>query len=297
MAGGRGNAPSTSFRGLRSRARWIALVAMLLTTAGTLALTIQRARADYQGPDENPSQAFGPLQGAHTYSAKLNNGGGNPDDQDWYYFYVPAAGDKLHWSVSNTTAATDCKPYGIYYCNIYATLEDSSGHQVGGSNSSAGTSGVGPGQTQSIDWTFSSPGKYYIAFIGDGDQLSYKFSVTPAGGVSSTPPGSGGSPTSSLHLKAHQHRRFVDFSLVVPSAGAGLVASLYRGSGSSRRPVGHLRRASLPKGPFNGAIRLKSGARSLLKTRHRLTVHLSVVVRPKSGTARRASKKLVLRHS
>jgi hypothetical protein len=289
MMGGRGH----SFRGLPSRVRWMVLLALLLMTAATLVLAIQRARADYQGPDENRSQAFGPLQGAHSYSAMLNNSGSNPDDQDWYYFYVPAAGDKLHWSVSNTTAATACKPYGIYYCNVYATLEDSKG-QVGGSNSTAGTSGVGPGQTQSINWTFSSPGKYYIAFIGDGDQLSYQFSVTPASGVSSTPPGGGGTP--SLHLKAHQHRRFVDFSLVVPSAGASLVASLYRGTGSNRRLVGRLQRTSLPKGAFSGAIRLKSGAWSLLKQRHRLTVHLSVVVRPKSGTALRASKKLVLKH-
>src|SRR5437588_11150846 len=169
---------------VRPRSILVVLVAAIGISLGLAALATRPARADYQGPDENASQAYGPIQGAHTYSAMLNNSGSNPDDQDWYYFYVPTAGDNLHFTIKNSSSA--CTPNRqSYYCHVYATLEDSSGNQVGGSNSSAGTSGALPGQTQSIDWTFSSPGKYYIAFIGDGDQLNYQFSVTPACGVSS----------------------------------------------------------------------------------------------------------------
>jgi hypothetical protein len=264
------------------------------------AFATRAARADYRGPDENMSQAYGPLQGALTYSATLNQGGGNPDDQDWYYFYVPAAGDKLHWTVSNTTALTGCTPLGPYYCNVYATLVDSGGKQVGGDGSSAGTSGVGPSSTQSIDWTFKTPGKYYLAITGDGDQLSYQFSVTPGSGVSSTPPvgGGGGSQprTSSLRLKAHQDGRDVDVSLVVPSSGAHLDAHLYTGAGRSLQTAGGKTLKHLPAGSLHFAVELNSRGWAALKKHHRLTLTLRVTVTPVSGKVMQAFQKVIVTH-
>src|SRR5579884_2946582 len=89
---------------IRRRTTGLAVVVLLGMSLGLLALATRPARADYQGPDENASQAYGPLQGAHTYSAMLNNSGSNPGDQDWYYFYVPAAGDHLQFTISNTSS-------------------------------------------------------------------------------------------------------------------------------------------------------------------------------------------------
>jgi hypothetical protein len=243
------------------------------------------------------SQAYGPLQGALTYSATLNQGGGNPDDQDWYYFYVPAVGDKLHWTVSNTTALTGCTPLGPNYCNVYGTLVDSGGKQVGGDGSSAGTSGVGPSSTQSIDWTFKTPGKYYLAVVGDGDQLSYRFSVTPACGVSSTPSGAGAGTTgSSLLLRAHQRGRDVDVSLVVPSCGGPLGARLYTGAGRSLQTAGGKTLSHIAGGSVHFAIRLNSRAWTALEQQHRLTLTLRSALTLQNGKIVRASEKVVVTH-
>lgn len=263
-----------------------AIVAMLVL----LTLATASTRADYQGPDENTSEAYGPLQGDHTYAATLKPGG---SDQDWYYFYVAAAGDKLHWTVSNTTTETGCTPYGPYYCNVYATLEDSMGQQLGGSNSSAGTSGVGPGTSQNIDWTFTSPGKYYIALIGDGDQLSYQFSVTPASDISSSLQGSGGTPT--LGLRAHQARRDLDFSITAPSGGGRLDAVLSVRIGGASSRAGSVHRSYVASGAAHYVIRLSNRVWTRLAKRHHLTFTLRVTLTPASGATLRASRTIVLR--
>jgi hypothetical protein len=283
--------PNTSQRRLRalisSRGVLLSLFILTAISVGLAALATQPARADYQGPDENASEAFGPIQGGHVYSAMLNNNGSNPDDQDWYLFYVPAAGDHLHFTIKNSSST--CTPHPqSYYCHVYATLEDSSGNQVGGSNSSAGTPGALPGQTQYINWTFTSPGKYYIAFIGDGDQLNYQFSVTPACGVSSTP------AFPPLNLTAHQQRRNVDIGLTSPCGGSKLVAHLYAGAGSARYVAGTLGRTGVPKGEVHYAIRLNSRAWNALGSHHRLTVAVRVVLTLSSGQVLHGSRKLVL---
>jgi hypothetical protein len=274
----------------RNRRALPALIAATLAVLWVSAFAATAARADYQGPDENASQAYGPLKGSSTYLATLNQSGGSPDDQDWYYYYVPTAGDHLHWTVSNTNAATACLPY---QCNVYATLEDSNSQQLGGNNSSAGTSGVGPGQTQTIDWTFQTPGKYYVAFVGDGPRISYQFSVTPASGLSTTPPGA---PKPSLHLSWHQRGRDVDISLRSPSSGARLDARLYTGAGRTLKGAGELRRNQVPKGTDHYAIGLNSRAWSALKTRHRLTLTLRVTLTASAGVILRASQKVVMTH-
>jgi hypothetical protein len=281
-------------------ARWRAL-AVVVTVASLLACGAgsRIARADYRGPDENTSQAYGPLEGGSTYSAELNNNGSNPDDQDWYYFYVPRAGEQLNWTVSNTTATSACAPYGPYaYCDVWATLEDSSGHQLGGDSSSAGTSGVGPGTTQHIEWTFTSPGKYFIAFIGGGDQLSYQFSVSPADGVSSSPPRSGTTPsgtTPSLALAAHRARRFVDFSVSVPAGGGSLAARLYELAGGRRLRAGSLSRRHVGAGRRHYALELNASAWRVLRRRGRLTVVLDVALTETNGSRLRAARTLRLR--
>jgi hypothetical protein len=264
------------------------LLSALAAALASLTLATRAARADYQGPDENTNEAYGPLRGDYSYSATLQSA----NDQDWYYFYVPAAGDKLHWTVANTTPVTGCNS-GIYSCSVYATLEDSNGQQVGGADSSAGTSGVAPTTTQNIDWTFDAPGKYYLAVIGDSGQLSYQFSVTPASGLSSTAPGGGGR-SSALHLKAHQSGRDVEISLVVPTPGARLDAGLYTGAGHSLRTAGLLRRAHLPRGTVKYAIELSSRAWTAAKKHHRLTLTLRVVLTMSTGAVEHATEKVVV---
>jgi hypothetical protein len=259
------------------------LVTAVVTALAALGTGALIARADYQGPDENASQAYGPLQAGQMYSAKLNQNATSPDDQDWYYYDVPAAGDKLHWTVSNTNAATDCPPY---QCNVYATLEDSNGQQLGGSNSSAGTSGAGPGQTQTIDWTFQSPGKYYIAFIGDGAPIGYRFSFSV-----SVPSGSG---TTKLVLHANQSGRAVDFTLTIPTGGGRLDALLYVRNGGTNSLAGSLHRSHVGAGKAHFAITLGKASWALLGKRHRLPATLRVALTPAGGAKLHASQTLVL---
>jgi hypothetical protein len=272
----------------RTAAFALLVLTSLAVAVALLTLATRVARADYQGPDENTSEAYGPLHGDHTYAATLQA----DSDQDWFYFYVPAAGDHLHWTVSNTTPVTGCK-YGVYSCNVYATLEDPSGHQLGGANSSAGTSGVAPSTTQNIDWTFAAPGQYYLAVIGDSGQLSYQFSVTPASGLGNAPPGAGGG-VSSLHVKAHQHRRAVDISLVVPSSGARLNAGLYMSANHLLQTAGRLRRTDLPRGSVEYAIELNALAWRALKKHHRLSLTLRVALTLSRGAVERAAAKVVV---
>lgn len=272
----------------RSHAPRLGAIAAAFALA-TLAFATGPVRADYQGPDENTGQAYGPLKGDTTYSATLNQDNSNPGDQDWYYFYVPAAGDHLHWAVSNTNALSACPPY---QCNVYATLEGSNGQQLGGADSSAGTSGAAPGITQTIDWTFQAPGKYYIALVGDGPRISYQFSVTPASGVSAAPPGGGA--TGSLGLTTHQHGRSVEIGFVAPSAGARLDAWLYMTTGRSGRLAGRLQLSGVPKARDTYAIALDGSAWTTLKQRHRLKLSLRIKLTPRSGTAVRASKNVVV---
>jgi len=274
--------PSVAVSGRRARAA----LAVALTALVALMLTTTRARADYQGPDENASEANGPITAGTPYSATLNQNGTNPDDQDWYSYNVSVAGEKLHWTVTNTSSGCTPNPLSDY-CHVYATLEDASGNQLGGSNSSAGTAGALPGQTQTINWTFTSPGKYYIAFVGDGDVLGYRFSFT-----SSTP-----TVTPSLNLKAHQgvQRRFVVFSLTVPAGGARLGALLHGQSNGTSFLAGTLGARNVGGGTRHLAIRLDNRAWSALTQHHRLSVTLNVTLTRSSAPRLEASRKLLLR--
>ena len=266
-------------------------VVLLATAAAILALAGGPVSADYQGPDDNTSQAFGPLEGGHSYSATLNKDGSKSGDQDWYYYYVPTAGVRLHWTVSNDNKVTDCPPY---VCNLYATLEDVNGQQLGGGSSSAGTSGAAPGTTQTIDWTFKEPGKYYIAFVGDGPKIAYHFKVTPDDGVSSSPPGPGGG-TPSLKLSARQSGRDVAFGLVVPDGGGRVDATVTARSVGSNFRAGSLHRSNVGSGSRHFAIRLGSRALAIVKKKGRLSVTLRVTVTPSGGQPIHASKRVTVR--
>lgn len=268
----------------------VALLAAVVVTLAMAALwpAAVPVRADYRGPDENTSQAYGPLQGGHTYAATLNQSGSNPGDQDWYYFYVSRGGERLHWTVSNTNSPTACPRYE---CNVYATLEDASGHQLGGAGSSAGTSGVAPGTTQTIDWAYPRPGKYYIAFIGDGPTIAYQFGVTPADALSGSPPAG-----TSLALRAHQSGRELYFALLVPSGGARLVDGTVVGRlAGSRVVIGSLRRDHVAAGSRRFAIRLSRRGWRALQNGRRLRVTLVVTLTRPGGERLRARRVLVLR--
>jgi hypothetical protein len=284
---------ATRTRAIRAARILLALGCLSLLYLGT---TPWLARADYQGPDDTMSQAFGPISGGMNYSASVSG-----DDQDWFYYYVPTAGTTLHWTVSNKNAITNCNPNGIYYCSLYATLIGPDGKQLGGDNSSAGTYGVAPGTTQTVDWKYDQPGRYYVAVVGDGDSLTYQFNVTPASGLSSSPPsgasdgGAGGGPTTisarSLHLKAARRARNVVVTLTSPSSGGRVTGKLTMKDGTS---AGRKTRRNLPSGRVTFAIRLSSRAWSALKSRRHLALKLSITLSLPDGRVGRVSRSVAL---
>jgi len=266
------------------RARALALVAAVVLLAAPVALSLAA------GGDTRAS-ATGPLRGDVDYTGTLKQG----NDQDWYFFYVPSAGDHLHWTVTNTTPKTQCVPPGVYGCHIYATLIDDNGKQVGGDNSSAGISGANPGETQTIDWTFDRPGRYYLGLNEDGDGGSYSFRVTPASGLSDSAPGAvqpGGAVQPALKVAATARGRTVSLRVTVPASGSTIRARLLRAG----RSVGARTVKDARKGVTTFAVSLTKTTAAVLRRRHRLGVTLRVTLTPPGGgRVERASRALTLR--
>jgi hypothetical protein len=266
----------------------VVAVAAALALGVLLASWVAISRADYQGPDENMSQAFGPLKGNFTYAAQLNGA----NDVDWYFFYVPTAGDHLHWAVNNTTPTGSCVPPGVNECNMYATLIDQNGKQVGGDNSSAGTAAVPAGGSDKIDWTFAEPGKYFLLIQQDGDGPSYSFNITPASGLSTSPPGSQ-SPSATaraLQLSAKQGRGNVRVGVLVPDGVVSLQARLtLNGFNAGRVTLRHV-----SPGHVHFKIPFTKATAGSLKRRHRLTLTLTVRLLLTNSHVERATRKLTV---
>jgi hypothetical protein len=259
------------------------LVAVLAVAAAAVP-----AASSLAAGGDTRAQATGPLHGDVDYAGTLKQG----DDQDWYFFYVPAAGGHLHWTVTNTTPKSQCVPPGVNGCHIYATLVDDNGKQVGGENSAAGISGANPGEMQDIDWTFDAPGRYYLAFNEDGDGGSYSFKVTPASGLAdSLPSGTGTQPSTPLRIGATPLARGVRVRVTVAAAGSTVRAKLSRAGRTAGSRTLH--NAGARKHVFT--VALTRSTLATLRRRHRLALKLAVTVTAPSGAVQRASRTVNLR--
>jgi hypothetical protein len=184
------------------------IVALL---CGLLALSLPAAaapaRADVFGPDESIATAGGPLQAWTAYSGAF----GSPEDIDYLYFEVPQP-ETLRFDVVNTLSS--CNPYWIREpgeppiyeplatCPMWATLIDEHGQQLSGEGSTAGTGAVEYRSYEEVEWSFSTPGRYYLALESEycgghtaecqlpTFQLSYN--VVPPGGAGTGGAGTGG---------------------------------------------------------------------------------------------------------
>lgn len=242
-------------------------------------------------------QAAGPLAGGATYSGLF----ATPDDIDYYHFVTSRPMERLHFTVSNTLQT--CSPPGLNYCSVYATLIDPAGNQLGGEGSEAGTGEVDFGDSDTIDWTFPTPGKYHLVFDSNGDLPGYQFEFHSA---DANNPGTSGSGTGSTgpgsrhlfrSLKVHSPQRgnVVRANVKVLAEGATVRARLTIGGPNSRVVAGRFNRRSVPAGRIQLQIPLTHSAlRALARAgRLRLSLRLSVSV-PGSGSAT-ASRYLTLR--
>jgi hypothetical protein len=130
---------------------------------------------------------------------------------------------------------------------------------------------------------------------------------TPTGGnptstTSSSPPSS--QPTTepapgplfgSLKLTSTQHDTVVHGSLVVSSAGSEGQLQIELLTKGAAAPLGKFLRSSLHAGKLTFSVGLSSKAKHTLKTHHKLTLTVKIVLTPKHGAAMTLTRSVVVR--
>ena len=222
-------------------------------------------------PDESIQQAYGTIVAGKVYSGAFDNT--SYDDVDYLAFVVSRAGESFHFTVTNTTQS--CNDPDLTDCPVFATLMDSTDNQVGGDTSTAGTSAVTTGTVQTIDWTFTQPGTYYLLMESNGDEVpgspSYSVSFTS---ISPAP------MLSSLTVRAHQRGTSVAARFDLGQSASTVTATLAAlHSGGRQQPVTIVRLFNLAAGPRQLTIRLpESWGKTLKRLRHlSLLLNLNVV--------------------
>jgi hypothetical protein len=155
------------------------IVAIVVTVAGTPAQAHVGSTAN-----GTIASAF-PVGAGVTYAGHF----GSADDVDYYAFDTTRDGVPVHVTVANTLQSCP----GLGYCQIYATLTDAAGGQLGGEGSSAGTGPIGftgsGYDVDSIDWTLGAAGRYLLVVDSDGDLPTYQFRIDPPDAAISAPSG------------------------------------------------------------------------------------------------------------
>jgi hypothetical protein len=268
----------------------------LAVVALALAWAPATARSDVSGlgPGDSLGDPAGPMQMGVQYSGAFKR----PDDIDYVLFSVAASGSTLHFVVSNTYGGCP----GNDYCPIWGTLLDTAGQQLGGEGSTAGTGPVGPGDSDSVDWTFPAAGNYIIALEGNGDLATYQFraDVTTAGGGNG---GNGGSssppPITSLSAAGRQRGTTVRARLTLRPAASQVTASLVadgRRFGRSRPVrVGYLRRGRLGPGAIWLRVPLFAHVQRAMARLKSLRATLVVTVRRRGSPSIRLRRAVLLK--
>lgn len=254
-----------------ARSALIAILSSLLWSAAASAEVVPGH------PDESIGQAY-PIAAHLIYKGAFDDTG--YDDVDYLAFNVSQAGETLQFTVQNTTGA--CNDPNDAGCPVYATLMDSTDHQVGADTSDAGTVAT-VGDTETFDWTFAQAGTYYVVMESNGDlpagSLSYAVSFQPASGA-----GSGGSSAivKSVRVAPHQRGAAVRATIVLGQRVKRLrVALLLLRSHHRPAPVVRLTLRHLAPGRHTLLIRLPSSY-TQPPSRH---YHLSLMLKLKLTTA------------
>jgi len=255
-------------------------------------------------PDESIQQAY-PINQGITYSGAFDDS--SYDDVDYLAFQVSQPGQTLEFTVANTTQA--CIDPNDAGCPVYATLMDAGDQQVGGDGSAAGTIATSA-DTEVFDWTFATPGTYYLLMESNGDESpgnpSYSVNFgAPGAGTGGSGSGAGGSATGSgptgapapiiksLTVSPRQRGVVVRGRVVLGRPAASLSATLFA-RGQRPRFVGRLEERDLAAGSHQLAIRLTPRYRRRLKRRHHLSLLLRLTARTASGQRATLSSRISL---
>jgi hypothetical protein len=210
--------------------------------------------------------------------------GGTP--QDYLKLTVANPGETIEFTDQNTTTGINPNTCD-QFCPVYLSLVDSSFTGLGAGSGTIATYA----DTEIFDWTFPTPGTYYMVMESDGDvNLSYaeSYRIVSGGGGSggcqqNCGPGSVTSPplVRKLRVSPKQHGTTVN-AYVTPgqTVRSVRVALLYRK---------HLKTiAAQTRGPLGTArqrftLALTAAYRRRLKAQHKLYLVLRITVIGKSG--------------
>jgi hypothetical protein len=254
-----------------------------------LALAITASAAGEVGPGNIPAgsiQTAYPTQPNTTYTGAFQPDTATYHDLDYLAVNVTNPGETLEFMLQNTSR---CIPPGEYeWCPVYLSILNQANTLVA---DGAGTIAT-YGDTEWLDWSFSTPGTYYLVMESNGDEppgnptyaVSYRV-VSPGSPVAGgNPPGAGPAPPSTaplvrgLRVAPRQHGGTVIARLKLGQRASVRAVLTLRGR---HRSIVILKRGSAPPGTMRLALRLPPSYRKALT--YGLSLRLSISVHGASG--------------
>ncbi|MGI8513034.1 MAG: hypothetical protein ACR2NH_10475 [Solirubrobacteraceae bacterium] len=256
----------------------------LMVLGGATASTVA---AHFNGTSNSSiARATRPVGGGTTYSGRFATSG----DVDYYHFTTTRPNVTLRFTVRNTLAS--CNNGN---CQLYASLIDPAGKQLGGEGSAAGTGPVGFAgsdyATDTIDWTFPTAGRYLLVFDSDGDLPSYRFSISPPDGLAPGIPAFPAPLFRSLFVASPQLSPRVRAFLTLPQARSAVRLELRRTVRYRSVLAGYVTRSGLGPGRVSLTVSLNAADRAAVDARRggvRMTLRTRVTAGGRSATASRS---------
>lgn len=222
--------------------------------------------------------------------------GGTP--QDYLKFTVASAGETIEFTDQNTTTGIDPGTCDSF-CPVYLSIVNQSFMDPGASVGTVATYA----DTEIFDWTFQSPGTYYMVVESDGDvNLSYAVSYRP-GPSSGSGTCTGGCTTSSspptsplvrmVRVLPRQSGTAVKSVLSLGQwARTVRVSLLY---GRHLRSIASVRKAPLGPGHHRFKLALPSGYKRMLRAKRELSLVERISVLGSSGVTQTFNRRVTLK--
>jgi hypothetical protein len=217
--------------------------------------------------------------------------GGTP--QDYLKFTVASAGETIEFTDQNTTKGINPNTCD-QFCPVYLSLVDSNFTGLGDGSGTIATYG----DTEVFDWTFQSPGTYYMVMESDGDvNLSYAASYRTGSGTCTHHCSTGSPPVSPplvrvVRVVPNQRGTTVKATLTLGQwAKSTRVSLLLHG-----RMIVAIRRSPLSPGRHTWALALPARDKRMLAARHKLSLVVRMTVHGKSGLAETFNRRVTLSH-
>jgi hypothetical protein len=228
-----------------------------------------------------------PIQSGVTY-----HGAFQPDtktgyhDLDYLRFTVASAGETLRFTLQNTTTGITPNTCDAW-CPVFLSILNQSNTLVA---DGAGTIAT-YADTEVFDWTFQTPGTYYLVMESDGDLPpglpSYAVSFNAPGAAVPSPP-----LVRSLHISQSQTGPRVNASVTFGQEARAMELTLLYGK--HPKSIAELKRGSLGPGRHKFKLALPTKYRTLLNARRKLFLSVRIKVTGSSGLSETFNRRVTL---